>query len=253
MPNNKFLDDLNILNKGFKSLLENEYGKEYITSNKESDTSSVSDILTYFSIQNSSVVICDDITSPETLDKIKNKIMTGYEKFTLDIIDYYGRISTQLDDQTSKSISIIAKTFKARKKKLDAAFKRFTIQDHWGVTQLGREFESILIKFLSDLIESIIHSISVGIKEKAVSSVYQHLLKMFNCYLSQLGVYTTHYDVGHKLSEDDWSVLNPIDSDDCDTSDGSLKDVIKNIYYYPYFIGENTLILEGNVILWRVI
>ena len=148
---------------------------------------------------------------------------------------------------------MLFRSFKAKKKKLDAAFKRFTIQDHWGVTQLGSEFESILIKFLSELIKSTIDPICVGIKNKAVSSVYQNLLKMFNCYLSELGVYTTHYDIGHKLSEYDWDVLNLIDSDDCETSDSSFKNVIKKIDSYPYFIGKNTLILDGNVILWRVI
>ena len=255
MPDNNILDDLNSLNKRFKSLLENKYDKTYfvvIPVNQECDAANVSDVLTCFTIENSSVFICKDITSPDKLNDMKSMISSDYDQFTQEIIDFHDRVVPSLDEQTTKSISIIAKTIKARKKKLDAAFKRFTIQDHWGVTQLGSEFESILVKFLSDLIESTIRPISVGIKNKTVSSVYQNLLKMFNSYLSKLGVYTIHYDVGHRLSEDDWNVLTPIDSDDCETADKSLKDIIKSINSHPYFIGDNVLVLEGDVILWRV-
>ncbi|PHR55774.1 MAG: hypothetical protein COA47_13595 [Robiginitomaculum sp.] len=252
MPSNQILDNLNNLNKRFKALFEDKYDKKYfvvVPVNQKSEGDSVSDVLAYFTIKNSNLSICNDITSAEKLSEIKNIILTDYEQFSLEIIEYYERVCASLDEQTGKSISIIAKTFKSRKKKLDAAFKRFTVQDHWGITQLCSEFESILVKFLSDLIENTIRPISTGLKEH---SVYQDVLSMFNAYLAKLGVYTSRYEVGHKLTDDDWHMLSPVDSDDCETSDESLKDVIKNIRSYPYFIGDNTLILEGDVILWRV-
>jgi len=252
MPSNKILDDLNTLNKGFKSLLEDKYNKKYfviIPVNQENENTSVSDVLAYFTIENNSVSIRNDITSPDKLNDIKTEISTDYDQFGLEIIEYYERASASLNEQTSKSISIIAKTIKARKKKLDVALKRFSVQDHWSVSQLGSEFELVLAKFLKDLIENVIRPIGTGLKDH---SVYQDILSMFNAYLAKLGVYTSQYEVNHKLTEDDWNYLSPIDSEDCETSDSSLKNVIKNIHSYPYFIGDDTLVLEGEVILWRV-
>jgi len=252
MPRNQILDKLSTLNKGFKLLLEDKYDKTYfsdVPAAQESKSGSACDILAYFTIKKSSISICNDITSADKINEIKSTISTDYSQFSDEILEHCERVSTALDEQTAKSISIIAKTIKARKKKLDAALKRFTIQDHWTVAQLSSEFEFALAKFLKDLIENIIRPISTGLKEH---EVYQNVLKMFNAYLAKLGVYTSNYEVGHQLSEDDWNALSPVDSDDCETSDNSLKNVIKNINSYPYLIGDNTLILEGEVILWRV-
>ncbi len=252
MPNKIKLDDLDNLNKGFKLCLERNYGKAYfepVIKTQATVEEGIDNYLSSFEIDNKNIYVCNSITSSEKLNEIKYEIVNSYDQFSLDVIDYYERISGELDTQTGKSVSIIAKFFKSRKKKLESMLKRFNIQDSWNVDQIAKEFEFVLVKFLKDLIENTIRPISIGLKEH---NVYQRLLGMFNTYLMKLGVYTRTYSVNKKLSEEDWNYLNPVDSDDCETPNLALKDVIKNIHSYPYFMGDNTLILEGEVILWRI-
>ncbi|TWX55787.1 hypothetical protein [Colwellia hornerae] len=261
MPSNKSdnsLKKLNDINTRFKSLLENDYGKKYFkleAINKINESGSEVDSLAPFYIKRTNVSIKNKITAADTINAIKQSISTDFEKLSLELIEYYDRVISSIDGQTGKSIGIIAKTFKSKKKKLENALNRFTIQDHWSVTELGVEFELTLVKFLNDLIVSIIEPISRGLNAVLGAEehiVYQEVLQMFNTYLMKLGIYTTSYDVGHKLSEDDWSNINPINTDSCETEDITLKNVIKAIHSYPYFIGDNTLVLEGDVILWKV-
>jgi hypothetical protein len=267
MPSNKsddYLKELNDINEKFKSLLENDYGKKYLKSeaiNIHNEPGSEVHSLALFSIKKTDVSLKNKITAADTLDMIKQSISTDFEKLSEELMEYHDRVfssidgQTDIDGQTEKSIGIIVKTFKSKKKKLENALNRFTIQEHWSVTDLGVEFELALVNFLKELISSIVEPISRGLNAGLGAeehSVYQNVLQMFNTYLTKLGIYTTSYDVGHKLSEEEWHNVKPIRSDSCETEDITLKGVIKTIHSYPYVIGDNTLVLEGDVIMWSV-
>ncbi len=259
MPSHKmdtYFKKLENINRGLKTVLENEFGKKYLSfdpAKTVSETSGTFDLLKYFSIDKTDASIKNKINSAEKLNTIKTTISVDFEKFSQDVIEYYQRVFESLDEQTGKSISIIAKTINGKKKRLTSALNRFVIQDNWDVAELASEFELSLVKFLKELISNVIQPISRGLQATLGNDehiAYQDILKMFNVYLIKLGIYTTPYKEGHKLSGDDWHKLNPIDT--CETEDKALKDVIKTIHSYPYFIGDDTLVLEGDVILWRL-
>lgn len=248
-----FKDKLDDLNANFKPLLEDKFGKKYVSDiviDKSSDGDSVQSYLSYFAIKRNDVVIKDQITSQENLTNVKNIIITDYEKFTQDCIDYYGRVHDCLDDKMAKSLGIIIKTFKSRMKKLKNALDRFTVQDSWNIATLGLEFEQVLVRFLKDLIENTIRPISTGLSEH---QIYQDILIIFNTYLARLGVSTCDYKAGHKVCDDDWNYLRPVPVDDSETPDSALKNMIKTVYSYPYVIGDSVVVLEGEVVLWKVI
>ena len=249
------LKKLKIHNIGFKGLLESQFDKKYfselsIDSSNEEIGGSTESTLSYFVIERNEVIIKNKITSAEELNKVKTSILTEYEKLTQRFIDYFGRAEENIDDRTAKSVGIIIKIFKSRKRKLENVLNRFTVQDSWNVTTLGLEFELILGKFLKDLIGSAIRPILTGFNEHPV---YRDILNIFNSYLAILGVYTSNYKEGDTVCDEDWNYLSPISMDDCETSDITLKNSIKTVYSYPYVIGDGVVVLEGEVALWKVI
>ena len=79
---------------------------------------------------------------------------------------------------------------------------------------------------------------------------------MFNKFLLKLGVYTKGLSSGKKLSESEWEYITPQENSDSETSDHTLKNVVKEVLSYPYMLtyGEREqLVREGEVIMWKVI
>jgi len=105
-----------------------------------------------------------------------------------------------------------------------------------------------LQKNLKDIIDSLIPTILTGRKE---SSAYDEILKYLNRFLSQLGIYTINLDTNKKY--DNFDFLDPQECDNCETEDLNKQDMIKEILSYPYILNENQIVVEGKVILWKVV
>jgi len=243
------------LNLKLKNILETRFKLVYFEVRKEiSDNpiekNSENSFLHLFEIPKKEDSIFSSINSIDDLTLVKDKILDNFNSFLDEFDSYFERIEDKLDEKNCESFEIIFKTLKNRKKKLESALKKFKIEDGWNLSKIREELSYSLKKNLKDIIDSLIRPISIGLQD---SSAYEEILKQFNLFLSDLGIYTHQFNSGDKLNDDDWNYVEPQEDDSCDTSEDNLKDVIKEVISYPYLIGDNTVISEGKIILWRYI
>ena len=179
--------------------------------------------------------------------EVKKEIKNEYNKFSEDFLDYFERVENKLNEKQIESFEIIEKTIKNRGKKLNRTIDKFKVEDSWNISRIEEEFYFKLQKNLKDIIDSLIPTISIGMRE---NSAYDGVLFLLNKFLSQLGIYT----IDLKVSEIcDYELIEPQECDDCETEDNMKKDIIKEILSYPYLLNEEQIVLEGKVILWKVV
>jgi len=237
------------LNIGFKKLLEDDFKLVYIEkkeSLEEDNNEEPKNDLILFKIPKDRESIFKKITSLDKLDEVKKEFKSEYERFTDDFLDYFERVEGQLNETENKSFEIIEKTIKNRAKKLNGTIDKFKVEDSWGVSKLEEEFYFKLQKNLKDIVESLLPTISVGMKD---NSAYEGVLSLLNKFLFQLGIYTKEFNIGESCN---YELLTPQECDDCSTLDLDKKDVIKEILSYPYMIDDDKVVIEGKVILWKV-
>lgn len=241
------------LNKNIKKVLEDDFKLVYVEkriifqgNNKKESL----DDLSYFKIEKNKKSIFDEIKSIDSLNELKNKIKNLYEEFNQDFEDYFDRVENQLDENHIKSFESINKIIKNRGKKLNTTINKFKIEDNWNsVSKIKEEFYFKLQKNIKDILESLLPTISVGLKD---NSAYEGVLICLNNFLSKLGIYTEDVQVGDECNYD---LLDPQECDDCKTNNEQLKDIIKEVLSYPYLLNNENgdILLEGNVILWKVV
>jgi len=245
------ITEIEKLNVKFKQCLENYFNLIYIEPKvvrEETIQVNIQDNLSKFKIKNSKDSIFKKITSIDTLSEVKKEIKSEYEKFTDEFLDYFDRVENQLDAKQVESFEIIEKTIKNRAKKLNSSIDKFMIEDSWNTTKISEEFYFKVRKNLNDIINSLISTISIGMKE---NSAYDGILKSLNKFLSQLGIYTLELDTATKYENFDF--LEPQECEDCETKDINKQDMIKEILSYPYILNKEQIIMEGKVILWKVV
>jgi len=241
------IDELNI---GFKKLLENDFKLVYIEDKqikKESNKENFQNDLFKFKIEKNRESIFKKITSVDKLDEVKKEIKSEYDKFSEEFLDYFERVDNKLDEKQQKSFEIIEKTIKNRGKKLNGTIDKFIVADSWNLSKIEEEFYFKVQKILKDIVDSLIPTISTGMRE---NSAYDGILSLLNKFLSQLGIYTMDIDIGKECNYD---FLDPQECDDCETDDIDKKDIIKEVLSYPYIIDDEQIVVEGKVILWKVI
>lgn len=247
-----FITEINSLNLGFKNLLKDDFKLVYIENREakqENDKDSSKNDLSIFKIEKNRESIFKKITSVDKLDEVKKEIKSEYEKFSNSFSAYFDRVDSQLNKNEIKSFEIIEKTIKNRSKKLNGTIDKFRVEDSWNsVSKIEEEFYFKVQKNLKDIVDSLIPTISTGLKE---NSAYEGVLTDLNKFLSQLGIYTMDLDVNKKY--DNFDFLAPQECDDCETKDLNKQDILKEILSYPYILNEEQIILEGKVILWKVI
>jgi len=244
--------EINTLNIKFKKLLEDDYKLIYIEEKqiKQEDNSETSqNDLSLFKIEKNRESIFKQIVSADKLDEVKKEIKSEYNKFSEEFVYYFDRVENMLNDKDKESFEIIEKTIKNRSKKLNRTIDKFVIEDSWNsVSKIEEEFYFKLQKNLKDIVESLIPTISTGMRE---NSAYDGILTSLNKFLSQLGIYTIDLDSNKKY--EDFSLLDPQECDDCETEDLNKQDMIKEILSYPYVLSDELIVVEGKVILWKVV
>lgn len=234
-----------------KNCLETEFGLIYIEqkdTNKNNETdNNISNNLELFKIDKKGESIFQKIKSVDSLNDVKKEIKEKYEKFSNDFLDYFDRVENQLSPHNINSFEIIDKSIKNRKKKLEHTIKKFKIEDNWNVSKIKEEFYFRLQKNFEDIITTLLNPLSVGLKE---NTAYEGIIKLFNQFLSNLGIYTKEIKANERY--DDNHMLRPVECDDCETTDISKKDIIKEVISYPYLIDDEVVVKEGEIILWKV-
>ena len=238
------------LNISFKKLLEDDFKLLYIENKQikqEGNKEYSQNDLSKFKIEKNRESIFKKITSIDKLDEVKKEIKNEYIKFSNDFLEYFDRVENQLDEKNIQSFEIIEKTIKNRGKKLNGTIDKFIVEDSWNSSKIEEEFYFKLQKNLKDIVDSLVPTISIGMKE---NDAYNGILISLNKFLSQLGVYTIDLKVNEKCN---YAFVEPQECDDCETDDIDKKDIIKEIHSYPYILNEKQIVLEGKVILWKVI
>jgi len=245
------IQNIDKLNIKLKILLENDFRLVYIEqkdSVQEDNKEEFTNDLSLFKIKKNKESVFKKISSIDTLNEVKQEIKSEYEKFTNDFLDYFERVENQLDEKQIQSFEIIEKTIKNRAKKLNSTIDKFKIENSWGVSKIEEEFYFRLQKNLKDIVSSLVPTISTGMKE---NSAYNGILISLNDFLSKLGIYTIDLDLDRKY--EDFHFLDPQECDDCETNDLNKQDIIKEVLTYPYILNEDRVVVEGRVILWKVI
>ncbi|MDQ7073997.1 MAG: hypothetical protein Q9O24_02330 [Gammaproteobacteria bacterium] len=242
--------EIDRLNKFFKSLLEDQFLLVYIEDRvvkKEGDKNTDDNHLHLFKITKSRSSIFEKITSVDALDDVKDEIKNAYKGFSDNFLDYFDRVDGELKQKHRKSFEIIEKMIKSRAKKLSNTVEKFGIEGAWGVSKMQEEFYFSVQKNLEDILDNLLPTISTGMRE---SNAYNGVLNCLNEFLSKLGVYTLDIDMN---KECDYNTISPQNCEDCETDDGSKKDMIKELISYPYVLNEEQVIMEGKVMLWKVV
>jgi len=241
---------INELNIEFKKLLENDFKLVYIEQKeikKEQNEKSSKNDLSLFKIENNRKSIFKKITSFDKLNEVKKEIIVEYEKFSEEFLDYFDRVENQLDEKQTQSFEIIEKIIKNRGKKLKGTIDKFNNEDSWSISKIEEEFYFKVQKNLKDIVDSLIPTISTGLRE---NPAYSGILISLNKFMSQLGIYTMDLKVSEVCK---YEIIEPQECDNCETEDKTKKDIIKEILSYPYVLNEEQIILEGRVILWKVV
>jgi len=238
------------LNSKFKKLLEDDFKLVYIEnkeSKKEDNKKATKNDLSLFKIEKKRESIFEKITSVDSLDDVKKEIKNEYDKFAEEFSDYFDRVEEKLDDKQIRSFEIIEKTIKNRAKKLHGTIDKFKVEDSWNISRIQEEFYFKLQKNIKDVIDSLIPTILIGMRE---NSAYDGVLGCLNKFLSKLGIYTMDISMDEECN---YELLSPQECDDCKTNDISKKDIIKEIISYPYILNEKQIVSEGKVIVWKVV
>lgn len=237
-----------------KTTLEDGFGQIYIEhkreiSNNEVQSDNIQTLdLNIFKLEQKNEPIYKKINSADELINIKEEIKSEY-KSTLDSFwALFDKVEDQLDDSVVESLEIIGKTLQNRDKKLDSSFKKFKIEDSWGIDKIQDEFVKVLLKQLKDILESTMPSINTGIK---TNNVYEKVVVILNTFYSSLGIYTKEFAIGDDIGNLT-SYIENIQMPNDEVKDISFKDKISYVESPAYLFEPEFIILEAKVSVWRV-
>ncbi len=250
------LSKTNEISKKLKDCLEKNFGRKYIQAKVEVSENNATNLssdnnLSFFEIKKTKPPIYTSINTSDDLSEYKKVIQNNYQKLIDDYYDliFHEDLEDQLDDNTMESLEFIGKFLDSRKKKMESAFKKFVLDDSWSITKIQDEFSYVLVKLLKDILESTSISISNGLKQ---NTVYEDVVKLFNSFYSYLGIYTKEYKANDEYSDNDLDSINPSVSQDDEIKDKSYQNKIKSVDSLAYLFEGNIVVLEANIVVWRI-
>jgi len=178
------------------------------------------------------------------IERLSDKILyfegrtSFFSKFDYRLKKFYsyleGSISSQLNENTIKSLKLKLKIINKYNKKILSL-------------KILDDFEEIKEKFIKYtdkfLINKLVLSFFKGISTND-QKVYIEILKSFNKFLKDIGIYTTEIKLKEEPDFDCYDILTVEETDD-ENLIGKVADIIS----YPYWI-EDKLISEGLVIVY---
>jgi len=248
------LSKVNAISKNLTESLEKNWGKRYIKAKIERFDSGTTNLsnetnFSFFEIKKSISPIYTLVNSSSDLTKQKNKILEKYSKMIDNYYNLMDMVDDQVDENTINSLEIIGKVLTNRKKKIESAFNRLVVDDSWNAIKIQEEFSYVLVRLLKDILESTSISISNGLKQ---NTVYEDIVKILNSFYGCLGIYTKEYKANDEYSDNDMDNLHLIPSQDDEIKDKSYQNKIKSVDSLAYLFDDSIVILEANIVVWRV-
>jgi hypothetical protein len=109
-----------------------------------------------------------------------------------------------------------------------------------------------LKEILSKIIGSVFTSIENGWRSSEFSEVYKKMHLIVDGFLRELGVYTHEFKVGEKIKDyDHVRPVSPVPSYAV-TANRDLKDTICKVETLEYLFEADMIVLEADVVVWRV-
>ena len=220
-----------------------------IKKNQQEDDALVTDVLSLFKIDQSNQSYIFKESEPSLVIKgIAERCNVFVDQFTM----YVDDVDHKNCEKNKKSFSIISKTLKSRISRLEKSLYRMPM-DGFSELELKKQIVFLVQKGFADIICDVIRPIALGLRE---SNLYVEAINIFNAFLADFSIHTKCLAPGYKLEEDEWEMIEPQESNDATTSKLEMKDVIKEVISFPYFLRyENSEILvrEGEVIMWKVV
>lgn len=185
------------------------------------------------------------INSPVDIARINDSIIEMINKFNDDI--YAILDSNQLSETTENTLEIIAKVIvkfvKSFRKKMKTDFEANT------VAELQVKYGRSLAKEINDRIFlNMLSGLSNGLKTSD-KHVYILVIKKFNDFLGELGIYTIEIPLNEEMDYDNYDVIA---SDDNETDNYKLKDCVKEIHQLCYAFDEEMIVANGQAVVWRL-
>jgi hypothetical protein len=194
-------------------------------------------------------------SKPNSIPMVKEraeKIKDFYEEFIDEVGEYLDSVLERVSESSQKSLGIIYKIISKKKKSFFSTIARFEADENSSLSKIIEDFFWTIQKKLSPIMKELLTSFENGLKSEKM--IYAKLIKIFNKFLSKLGVYTETIFVDDKINYD---TTDPQDGcENCDTKDRAKKDIIKEVLSLPYLIDvakEPQPLLEGKVYIWRMV
>ncbi|MBT3280430.1 hypothetical protein HOB87_07485 [Candidatus Woesearchaeota archaeon] len=238
-----------------KNCLEKWFGRIYIQEKAEVPENDITNLsnnnnnFSFFEIKKTNPPIYTSINSLSDLSECKKTVQDSYKKLIDEYGDLFEEVGDELNENTIESLEIISKLLDNRKKKIESSFNKFKPDDSWDIAKIQDEFSHVLVNILKDILEVTSISISNGLKQ---SSVYEKIIEILNSFYSYLGIYTKEYKVNEMYTDDDLVSINPTVSQDGEIKDKNYQNKIKSVESLAYLFEDNIVVLEANIVVWRI-
>ncbi len=243
-------------NAELKTHLESYYKRiyiEHITKAQENNKTVVINSKDMFKVVKKLEPIFEKINSKKAIADINEDLTEINKDFIHDMGYLIDAVSISENDKNS--LETLLNLVKNRQGQLKTYSSRFlkTLDENptWNIDNIKEQyFYKVLQKILKDIIENVIRVVDNGRK---YHTVYDEVLKIFNRFISSLGIYTCdHIKIGTSLNSDElWSLVAPQDCNDCETNDQSKKDTIKDISSLAYIFSDKYIVVPAHVTVWK--
>lgn len=237
-----------------KKCLEKWFGRIYIQEKAEAPENDITNLsnnnnFSFFEIRKTKPPIYTSINSSSDLSKCKKTVQDNYKKLIDEYGDLFDEVAHDLNENTIEGLEIISKILDNRKKKMESALNKFKPDDSWDTARIQDEFSHVLVNILKDILEATSISISNGIKK---NTVYEEIIAILNRFYSDLGIYTKEYKVNEKYTDEDLVNINITASQGDEIKDKNYQNKIKSVESLAYLFEDNIVILEANIVGWRI-
>ncbi len=245
--------DIKKLNREFSLL----FNKENLISEIEKeenlkDVENTSSLIEKFMLIPSKIPFYERLNSPDEIESLLNR----FEKLAVNLETSVDHIAEDYERQSENSkkaetVNMISRIIQQFVETVKYQIKRFDIKNVVTVNDVRYHFYLFLKPLLKEnLIERVIPAIFIGMRNGEADDVYESLLRNINKLLSALEVHTVRIEAGQKI---DFGICEVIPSDQDKTDDHKLLDIVKEVEQLPYIFDNNHVLVEGKVVVWRVV
>lgn len=208
----------------------------------------VDNISKKFFIPKAEVPVYLKVTHVSEIDYFNKRILKALDKLKIDIDKEIKRAEGRVQEGTEEALNGIYRVITNCIKVSDKHLKKVNNEEGITITELREQYKESISKLIeSRIIKPIIPSIYEGMKT-GEREAYTKLLKHINEFLASIGIYTYKVEIGEEV---DYDYVEPVSNDKDITEDTKLEGKVREITRYPYIFSKESIVSEGQVVIWR--